>query len=90
MRDKSTLKSARQDVKRGIRNHAQKSRYRTEIKKLEALLATGKKAKLEQLQGMLNTVQCLIMRAARKNIIKKNTASRTIARLSLAISRHAS
>lgn len=75
----SSKKSVRKTVKRTKINQARESRIKTFISKVEAAIAGGKK---EEAQAALRTAQSEIMRGVTKNILKLNTASRKISRLS--------
>lgn len=63
----SAKKRLRQDAKRALRNASAKTRIKTETKKA--------------LNGLENTAQSVIDRAAAKGIIHKNTAARKKSRL---------
>jgi small subunit ribosomal protein S20 len=79
---KSAEKAARQTLVRTARNRSRVSKIRTFIKKLEALISEGNKAKAVEL---FKTVQSEIMRGVTKTVIKKNTAARKVSRLSTKI-----
>lgn len=84
----SAEKASRQAQKRALRNLGIRSEYKTAIKKLRAAIPTAKgnkEALQTQVLPQLNHVQKLLMRAASKNIIHKNTAARKISRLSRAV-----
>lgn len=84
----SAEKAARQARKRTEKNRAARSEFKTATRKLrEALTAKyeNKDSALKKLQPLLNDAQGLLMRAASSNLIKKNTASRQVSRLSTAI-----
>lgn len=68
-------KSLRQEVKRNLRNRVAKSRLRTSIKKVRT--ATSK----TDGEAALKTAISVIDSTARKGIIKRQTASRTVSRL---------
>ena len=55
-----------------------RSRVRTFVKKVVALIAAGNK---EEATAAFNVAQSEMMRAAQKGIFHKNMASRTISRL---------
>ncbi len=75
---KSAFKRLRQDKKKHISNKAVISELRTIAKKTRALITAsdsdGANAMLRQLESKLD-------KAAKSNIIKKNTASRRISRI---------
>jgi ribosomal protein S20 len=84
------VKAARQAVKHNVRNSQARSHYKTVVKKLKTALATPSKEKpltREALQPLLNDAQRVLMKAASKNLIKTKTASRHVARLSIAVHR---
>jgi small subunit ribosomal protein S20 len=88
-RHQSAIKAARQAVKRTARNQAAISRVRTTVKKLRAAVtaaASGKGDK-KALAPLLNDLQRTLMKAASKKLIKRETASRQISRLSAAVHR---
>ena len=75
---KSAEKRVRQTVKRNAVNTSNKSRLRTQIKKLRTALAAGDKA---QSQELLNPTISTIDKAVYKGILHKNTAARYKSRL---------
>lgn len=81
----SATKAARQSLKRRARNQAGRAKVRTYIKNLRTA-ASEKKGK-EVLLPLLNEAQRLLMKAASKNLIRKGTASRQVARLSQLVNR---
>ncbi len=74
-------KSLRQDVKRRLRNRAAMSRLRTMIKKV-----TSATTKAEAEKTLIQTVS-LLDSTARKGIIKRNTASRNVSRLTVHVNK---
>lgn len=76
----SARKRARQSLKKAARNRALKSRVSNTVKKFNALVAQGKK---EEATKMLPGVVREIDGAWAKGIMKRQTASRKIARLQL-------
>lgn len=72
-------KRIRQTARRTIVNHARKSRIRTFIKRVETAIASGDK---DAAAGALQQAQPEIMRGVTKGVLHKNTASRTVSRLS--------
>jgi len=64
--------------KRNVINSMRKSRVRTFVKKVDALIAAGKK---EDAQAAFKIAECEMMRAAQKGVFHKNTAARTVSRL---------
>lgn len=75
---KSAKKAARQTIKRTARNKSVISRVRTFIRKFEEMVAQDKAKAAE----FLKTVQSVVMRGVTKGVLAKNTAARTISRLS--------
>lgn len=70
---KSAKKRIRQDEIKRIENKSKKNRMKTEIKKLDELVEQKDKANAEK---QLIIVSKAIDKAAKKNIIHKNTAGR--------------
>lgn len=75
---KSAIKRVRQNEKRRLHNASRMSRVRTFVKKLLKTIATGDK---QQAQGDYIAAQRELDKAATKNLIHKNKASRTKKRL---------
>lgn len=75
---KAAIKSLRQTKKRNARNTAAKSELRTLAKKAKALIAAKKRSEAD---AALKNLESKLYKAAKKNIIKKTTASRHISRL---------
>lgn len=75
---KSAEKRVRQNEKRNAINTSNKSRLRTQIKKLRTALAAGDKG---QTQELLNPTISTIDKAVNKGILHKNTAARYKSRL---------
>ena len=80
---KSSEKANRQRIKRTARNTAQKTAMRTIIKRLRTAIG-NKNAK--EAQTLLKTAVSAIDSAASKGVIKRGTASRSISRLTVAVS----
>jgi small subunit ribosomal protein S20 len=78
----SARKRIRQTAVRTARNHARKSRVRTFVRKVEAAIASGDKAAAS---GALRAAQPEMQRAVGKGVIKLNTVSRKLSRLSARI-----
>jgi small subunit ribosomal protein S20 len=76
---KSAQKRIRQTVRRTAVNIARTGRVRTFIKKVEQAIAAGDRAKA---QDALRLAEPEMMRGANKGIVRKNTMSRRISRLS--------
>ena len=64
--------------KRSLINSMRKSRVRTFVKKVDALIAEGNK---EAATAAFKVAECEMMRAAQKGVFHKNMASRTVSRL---------
>lgn len=79
---KSAEKRIRQTKTRTEVNKVRVSRIRTFVKKVEAAIDTGKKADAEQ---AFKAAQPELMRGVSKGVMKKNTVSRKLSRLSARI-----
>ena len=75
----SAKKRIRQTAKRTQINRARTSRFRTFIKKVELAVASGDR---EAARTALSAAEPEIRRGVNKGVIKLNTASRRISRLS--------
>lgn len=75
---KSAAKSARQATKKRDRNRSVRSEYRTEVKKFVRLVKDGKGA---EAQTQLSLAESKLDKAAKRNVIHTNTASRLKGRL---------
>lgn len=82
----SAIKRHRQSLKRRAVNKEARSRLRTLIKKARQAIE-GKNA--EQISNGLREVSSALGKAVSKGIVKKNTASRWLARLARSASRPA-
>ena len=84
----ANIKSAKKRVlvieTKTARNKAIKSRVKTYVKKVDAAVAAGDKAVA---QAALKVAISEINKAASKGVYHKNTASRKISRLSLAVNK---
>ncbi len=74
---KSAAKKAKQDISRRSRNRSGRSRLRTELKKIRALLADGS----GEAKDKLPAIYSLIDRSAKKGFIHGNAADRLKSRL---------
>lgn len=81
---KSSEKRIRQTETRTEINRVRVSRIRTFLKKVELAIATGKKSDAEQ---AFKEAQPELMRGVSKGVVKKNTASRKLSRLSSRINK---
>jgi small subunit ribosomal protein S20 len=75
---KSAKTRIRRNDKRSMINGMRRSRVRTFVKKVDALIAAGNK---DEASSALRIAESEMMRAAQKGVFHKNTASRTISRL---------
>ncbi|MDQ6994786.1 MAG: 30S ribosomal protein S20 [Mariprofundaceae bacterium] len=74
----SSLKRARQDLKKRALNRTQRSTMRTAIKKVENAIEAGEK---DAANVALKTAIALLDRAGRKSLIHTRQASRRVSRL---------
>lgn len=74
----SSLKRARQDIKKRSVNRTQRSSMRTAVKKLEAAIESGDK---DAANVALKSAVSLIDRAGGKRLIHARQASRRVSRL---------
>lgn len=79
---KAAKKAVRQTLVRTERNRARKSRVRTFLKKVEEAILASKKADANL---ALRAAESEYMKAVSTGIVKKETASRKISRLSAKI-----
>lgn len=75
---KSAEKRIRQTPKRTQRNRARTSRIKTEVKKIEGVLAAGDKAAAVD---ALKSAQSEMARGVQKGVMHRNTVARKISRL---------
>ena len=84
----ANIKSAKKRIlvnkKAELRNKSMKSKIKTLVKKVEAAIEAGDKAEAEK---ALQVAIKEISRAASKGIYHKNTASRKISRLTIAVNK---
>jgi small subunit ribosomal protein S20 len=78
----SARKRIRQTIKRTARNKARKSRVHGAIRKVEEAVAAGNK---EGALAALRAAQPELQRAAGKGVLKANTMSRKLSRLSASV-----
>ena len=81
---KSAKKSLRQNQKRRKKNLASKRIFKDLVKEVKVLIAENKKAEAKKL---LPKIYQAIDKAAKKKVIKKNTASRKKSRLTKLINK---
>lgn len=82
----SALKRARQSERRRRDNLRHKTRVRTVVKALRAALEAKDPTRIRQ--ALVDAVR-VIDRAAQRGVLKGNTASRTVSRLTVAANRAA-
>jgi small subunit ribosomal protein S20 len=80
----SAVKKQRRDEKRRLHNRTLRSRYRTQMKKIRALLDSGD---LDGARKILPATLSLVDRSAKLGVIHDNTAARAKSRLMLAVNR---
>jgi small subunit ribosomal protein S20 len=78
----SAQKRIRQTIKRTARNKARKSRVHGAIRKIEEAVASGNK---EAAAAAFKAGQPELQRAVSKGILKANTVSRKISRMSASV-----
>ena len=78
----SAKKRIRRDLRQTKVNSARKARVRTFVKAVQSAIDTGDK---ESATSALQKAQPELMRGVTRGVVKKNTASRKISRLSRAI-----
>ncbi len=83
-RNRSALKRERQARKRYLRNKAMKTRIKNFLKKIDLAIKDGNR---EIVGNLLKEATSLLMKAASKGIIHKNTASRKISRLTIKVNK---
>lgn len=76
---KSAKTRIKRNNKRSIINGARRSRVRTFVKKVLAAVLENNK---EAAAGAFKVAESELMKAVSKGVLKKNTASRTVSRLS--------
>ncbi len=75
----SAKKATRQIARRTEVNRSRRSRMRTFVRKVEEAIAAGNH---QAAVAALSEAEPLVMRAAQKGIVHKNTAARKVSRLS--------
>ncbi len=81
---KSAIKALRQSKRKNIANIRTKNSYKKVVKETAKFIDEGNK---EKAQEMLKTAMKKIDKAAKKNVLNKNTASRKKSRLAKAINK---
>lgn len=74
----SAKRAARKAIRRTDINKAQRSRFRTEVRKVEEAIQSGDKTVAA---AALKAAEPLIARTGQKGVVHKKTASRKISRL---------
>jgi len=82
-RSKSGIKRQRQNLKRRERNTAVKSDLKTQLKKFESVLESKD---VNAAQQALRETEAKLRKAASKGVMKKETVSRKVSRLSKRVS----
>ena len=80
---KSAIRRVRRVKKQTQVNRIRKSKYKNAIKHMDSLLKSKEKEKAKK---YFNKFQSILMQVAKSGVIKKNTASRKISRVSKKIS----
>jgi small subunit ribosomal protein S20 len=75
---KSAKKAARQQARRADINKARRTRVRSSLRKVEEAIASGDR---NSALAALKEAEPALVRAARKGVIHRNTASRKVSRL---------
>jgi small subunit ribosomal protein S20 len=79
MANTPSAKKAVRKIERRTKIHkSRRSQMRTYVRKVEEAIASGNR---EAAQAALHAAEPLLMRAAQKGIVHKNTASRKVSRL---------
>lgn len=78
----SALKRARQTERRTATNRLNKSRLRTELRKLRTAVSAGNR---EQAETALKSAISVLDKSVQKGVLHKNTASRYKSRLSVRV-----
>ena len=74
----SAKKAVRKIARRTAVNRSRRSKMRTFVRKIEEAIASGDAAAA---QAALASAEPIMMRAAQKGVVHKNTASRSVSRL---------
>lgn len=75
----SAKKAARKIARRTLTNKARRSSMRTAVRKVEEAIASGDRGRAAE---AFRAAEPVLMRAAQKGIVHKNTAQRKVSRLS--------
>ena len=79
---KSAKKAVRQIARRTAVNRQRRSKMRTFVRKVEEAILSGDQTAA---QSALAIAEPILMRAAQKGIVHKNTASRKVSRLTASV-----
>jgi small subunit ribosomal protein S20 len=79
---KSAKKAVRQIARRTSVNRQRRSKMRTFVRKVEEAITAGDQAAA---QSALAAAEPILMRAAQKGIVHRNTASRKVSRLTASV-----
>ena len=83
MANTSSAKKAVRKIERRTKvNRARRSQMRTQMRKAEEAIAAGDATTA---QVVLRQTEAILMRSAQKGVIHKNTASRTVSRLTVRV-----
>ncbi|ERJ84514.1 ribosomal protein S20 [Peptostreptococcaceae bacterium oral taxon 113 str. W5053] len=75
---KSAIKRIKTTEKRTLRNKSTKSELKTLIRKFEGMIDAGS---MDEAKGMIRVIDKKLKRAASKNVIHKNAASKKLSKL---------
>ncbi len=75
---KSAMKRIKTTEKRTLRNKSTKSELKTLIRKFEGMIDAGS---MDEAKGMIRVIDKKLKRAASKNVIHKNAASKKLSKL---------
>ncbi|KPJ56831.1 hypothetical protein AMJ49_03745 [Parcubacteria bacterium DG_74_2] len=81
---KSAKKALRQNIKRKLRNRRIKTKIKNLIKEVKVLVS---QKKIEEAKKLLPSLYKILDKAAKTNLLKKNTVSRKKSRITKAIQR---
>ena len=81
-RNPSARKAARQSISRNAGNQSRLNSIKSELKKVEAAIASGKKS---DAQAAFKQAQPLLMRGVHSRVVHKNLVARKLSRLSARI-----
>ncbi len=79
---KSAAKAMRQSLRRRARNTQTKDKFKSAVKQVKKLVAANQKTEAAE---AIKQAYAMLDKAAKKNVIKKNTASRKKSRLAKAL-----